>query len=58
MAYTWYIQNAFLPVGATDGWDYQTAAELLNKVAGASMGRCYIDEEGNLIYESKIVRPA
>ena len=58
MAYTWYIQDAFLPGGATEGWDYQSAADLLKKVTETTMGRCYIDEEGNLIYESKIVRPA
>ena len=58
MARVTYTQNAFLPIGATEGWDYQTAGELLVKITETSMGRCYIDEEGYLNYESLNVRPA
>jgi hypothetical protein len=58
MAYDIYIQPAFMPPGATEGWDYQSADELIKKVTEASAGRCYIDEEGILVYESMNVRPA
>jgi hypothetical protein len=56
MAYDIYIQDAFKPPGAVDGWDYQTADELLKKVTETALGRCYIDEEGNLVYETLNVR--
>lgn len=58
MAYDIYIQPAFMPPGATEGWDYLTADELLKKVTETALGRCYIDEEGYMVYESENVRPA
>ena len=58
MAYTIYIQDAFKPEGAAEGLDYQTAGDLLKKVAETSLGRCYIDEEGKLVYETRNVRTA
>ena len=57
MAYTWYILDAFLPAGATEGYDYVTAEELLKRITETSLGRCYIDEEGYLVYETQNVRP-
>lgn len=51
MAYTWYIDDALL-----DQYDYVSADEILKRVTEASLGRCYVDEEGNLVYETRNVR--
>jgi hypothetical protein len=41
-----------------EGYDYQSAIELLNRIADTGEGRLYIDESGNLTYESRYHRDA
>lgn len=41
-----------------NGYDYQTAAELLKRITDTGEGRLYIDDAGNLTYESRYHRDA
>ncbi|MCJ7744111.1 MAG: hypothetical protein MUO99_06075 [Dehalococcoidales bacterium] len=58
MAYTWVpVTSAFHTDGThPEGYDYQTAKDALEKVAKTALGRLYVDEEGNIVYESRLVR--
>jgi len=65
MAYTWVtVASAFHKtydengVALTNGYDYQTAQELLKRIADTAEGRLYIDESGSLVYESRFHREA
>jgi hypothetical protein len=40
----------------TNGFDYQSANELLKRVADTGEGRIYINESGELVYESRFHR--
>lgn len=40
----------------TEGFDYQSANELLKRIADTGEGRLYIDENGNVVYESRFHR--
>lgn len=42
----------------TNGFDYQPAQELLKRIADTGEGRLYIDESGNVVYESRFHRAA
>ena len=42
----------------TNGFDYQPAQELLKRIADTGEGRLYIDESGNVVYESRFHREA
>lgn len=41
-----------------EGYDCQTAADLIKKVVDTSLGRLYIDGEGKVVYESRYHREA
>ena len=57
MAYTIYNTTAFPSGGAVvDGYDYQNCEDLIKKVQELSVGRFYIDEQGNAVYESRHAR--
>lgn len=57
MAYTFYDTVAFPSgEGHEEGYDYQTADELLRRVQNTAIGRVYIDERGYLVYESRFTR--
>jgi hypothetical protein len=59
MAYTWVITDPAFNIveGVTpEGFDYQNANELLTRIMDSSQGRLYIDESGNLTYESRYHR--
>jgi len=40
------------------GYDFVTADELVKKIVDTALGRLYMDEAGNLIYESRHHREA
>ena len=58
MAYTWISVASAFHKDEThpDGFDYQPAEELLKRIADTGQGRLYIDESGNLTYESRFHR--
>jgi len=63
MAYTWItVASAFHKTydndgnALTNGYDYQTAQELLKRIADTGEGRLYVDERGNVAYESRFHR--
>jgi len=63
MAYTFLtVESAFHRTfdgegnPTNEGYDYQTAMELLNRIADTGEGRLYIDSSGNVIYESRYHR--
>jgi|GEM_PF-4152345 len=58
MAYTWVtVASAFKKSDThPEGLDYLTAQELLARIADTGLGRCYIDENGNVVYESRFHR--
>ena len=65
MAYTWIpVASAFAKTydedgnALTEGLDYQTALELLNRISDTAQGRLYIDESGNVVFESRFHREA
>jgi len=60
MAYTWVtVASAFHKSDTTpEGFDYQSAEELLKRIADTGEGRLYIDESGNVVYESRFHRDA
>ena len=65
MAYTFLtVASAFAKTYDEDGnalnngYDYQTANELLKRIADTGEGRLYIDSSGNVIYESRYHREA
>ena len=45
-------------VALTNGFDYQSAQELLKRIADTGEGRLYMDGSGNLVYESRYHRDA
>ena len=59
MAYSEYNQDpAFNKGHDEEGWDYISAMELIKRVQATGIGRTYVDEEGNVIYESRFARTA
>ena len=60
MAYTWItVASAFAKTEThPEGLDYQTALELLNRISDTAQGRLYIDESGNIVFESRFHRDA
>ena len=40
----------------TNGFDYQSANELINRIMDTAESRLYMDGEGNLTYESRYHR--
>ena len=58
MAYTWItVASAFAKTEThPEGLDYQTALELLNRISDTAQGRLYIDESGNVVFESRFHR--
>ena len=56
MAYTIVKTDAFSRGEGEEGYDYQAAKDGLEKVAKTALGRLYVDEEGNVVYESRLVR--
>jgi hypothetical protein len=57
MAYTIYKQSAFSKGENEEGWDYQSAMDLLVAVLAVASGRLYMGE-GSIIYESRHNRTA
>lgn len=41
-----------------NGYDYQSAGELLKRIADTGEGRLYFDQSGELVYESRFHRDA
>jgi len=65
MAYTWLpVLSAFAKtydgdgVALDNGYDYQPAHELLKRIVETGEGRLYINEKGDLVYESRFHREA
>jgi hypothetical protein len=59
MSYTFYIADAFHKTTEESlGYDYITAEELLKRIADSGVGRVRVDNEGNLVYESRFHREA
>lgn len=64
MAYTWTtVATAFNVtyddgVALNNGYDYQPAQELLKRITDTGEGRLYVNENGNLVYESRFHREA
>jgi len=60
MAYTWInVASAFHKDGThPEGFDYQSAQELINRIMDTSLGRLYINELGDVVYESRFHRDA
>jgi hypothetical protein len=56
MAYTIVKTDAFSIGENEEGYDYQPSNALIEKIAKTAVGRFYIDEEGNAVYESRNVR--
>lgn len=56
MAYTIIVTDAFSKGEDEEGYDYQAAKDALEKVVKTALGRLYVDEEGNIVYESRLVR--
>jgi hypothetical protein len=56
MAYTIDTYDAFSKGEGEEGYDYQAAKDALEKVVKTALGRLYVDEEGNIVYESRLVR--
>lgn len=54
--YTIETYDAFHTGEGGVGYDYKTARDALEEVAKTADGRLYVDEEGKLIYESRLVR--
>ena len=54
--YVFVIQSAFSRGDGEEGWDYQSAMDLINSLQSASVGRLYADPEGNVVYESRTAR--
>ena len=57
MAYTWItVASAFHQDETHEGYDYVSAQELLNRIADTGLGRFYINESGEAVYESRFHR--
>jgi len=56
MAYTIETHDAFSIGEGEVGYDYKSVMDALEEVAKTANGRLYVDEEGNLVYESRLVR--
>jgi len=58
MAYTIETTSAFDKGENEEGYDYQAAEDLLKDIQKRSVGRIYVDDTGNIIYESRFARNA
>jgi len=58
MAYTFVTESSAFHVDEThpEGFDYQPAKQVLDKIADAAEGRLYVDGDGNIVYESRFHR--
>jgi hypothetical protein len=58
MAYTFVAEASAFHKDDThpEGFDYQSAQELLKRIADTGEGRVYVDHDGNLTYESRFHR--
>jgi len=65
MAYTWTtVATAFNKtydedgVPLNNGYDYQPGHELLKRIVDTAGGRLYVNESGQVVYESRLHREA
>lgn len=58
MAYTFTTVSSAFHVDEThpEGYDYATAGSVIRNIAETAVGRAYVDNEGNLVYESRFHR--
>ena len=56
MAYTIATYDAFSIGEGEVGYDYKTDKDALEEVAKTANGTVYVDEEGKLVYETRLVR--
>ena len=58
MAYTFITVSSAFHKDEThpNGYDYQTANELMKQIADTAEGRFYIDGNGNTVFESRFHR--
>ncbi|MDD5220682.1 MAG: hypothetical protein PHV11_08955 [Candidatus Bipolaricaulis sp.] len=58
MAYTFVTEASAFHTDEThpEGFDYQSASDLLKRISDTGEGRAYIDHEGNFVYESRFHR--